>query len=345
VICVHERLRALAVTVGAATLGILLMLLGLWIAGYAPVPVVNTWLHAAAGSRLHWAMSLQEAGPLLFAGLATAIAFRANVLNIGVEGQYLLGAITFIACGTRLCSSPPLLALPLALSLAMAAGACWAMISYVLERTRGVPIVLSTILLNFIAVGLISYLVEGPLHDHITSAPQTDEIPSGLRLPVLIPYTKLHVGILLAFLLAGVGWLVQTRTVFGFELGVVGANDRVARLSGIHVERLRSTAMLLSGAIAGLGGAIQQAGVTYYMSDSSVSYGYAGIAVALLGRLHPAGVAVAAIYFGLLDSGSRGLERDMGIPHDVGDILKGVVTLIVLMAALVTWRRRAPVPA
>jgi len=335
-----RALRSIAVTLGAALLGIIGVLAGLWCAGYPPATVVPTWLAAAAGNELHLAGSLQQAGPLLCAGLATAVAFRANALNIGVEGQYLLGAITYVGIGVHVGHAPGVVMIPLLLLLAMASGAGWALIAFVLERTRSVPIVLSTILLNFIAVALVSYLIEGPLHDPVTSAPQTEQLAPGLRLPVLIAGTTLHVGVLVIAALAVVLWVAQSRTVFGYELAVVGANERVARLTGIRVERVRGLAMAISGALAGLGGALQQAGVTHYMSDGSVSYGYAGIAVALLGQLHPLGVAAAALYFGMLDSGSAGLERHLDIPHDVGDILKGVVTLVVLIAAVVQWRRR-----
>jgi simple sugar transport system permease protein len=278
---------------------------------------------------------------LLFAGLATAVAFRAGALNIGIEGQFLLGGIAYVGCANALPPHPALPMIALSLVLAALVGAAWAGIAAALERWRGVPLVLSTILLNFVAAFLVSWLVQGPLHDPATTAPQTPEIPDSLRMPVLVGGTQLHAGVLLAFALALVAWVLVAFTVRGFELTVLGTNEAAARLVGIPAARRRIEVMLISGAIAGVGGAIQQAGVTYYMSDSSVSYGYAGIAVALLGRLHPLGVALSALFFGALDTGARGLERELGIRHDLGDVLKGVVVLSVLIGGALAVRRRA----
>ncbi len=318
--------------------GVALALLGLDLAGFPPLGVAATWTHAAMLSPIGWGLSLKEATPLLFCGLATMVAFRAGAYSIGVNGQFLLGAIAYVGCGTTM-SGPPLLIMLLAFLLALLSGAAWAGIAGVLEGWRGVPLVLSTILLNFVALFLVSWLVEVPFHDQHTSAPQTPVLPVGLQLPRF--GGDLHLGIALAGLLAVALWLVQSRTVLGFDLTLVGANPQAARLAGVRVGRVRTLALLLSGAIAGLGGAVQQAGVTHYMSDASVGYGFIGIAVALFGRLHPLGVAVAALFFGMLDTGARGLERRLGIPHDLGDLLSGAVLLMVLVAFALQWHARS----
>ncbi len=334
------RWRDPAVALLAVAVAVVLLLIGLAIAGYAPTDVASTWLSGALGSGVRRALSLQEAGPLLMTGLAVAIAFRAGALNIGGEGQFLLGSVAMIACGTAFrIPGPAWFATIVALTAGALAGAAWAGLAWALERWRGVPLVLSTILLNFIAVYAVSLLVHGVLQDPLTVAPQTAEIPEGMRLPVLATGSKLHLGVAFAAALAVALWLVFERTVFGFELGVVGMNPSAARLAGMPVARRRFEAMLLSGGVAGLGGAFQQAGVTYYMSDSSASYGYAGVAVALLGRLHPLGVAAAAVFFGMLDTGSRNLERVMDVPHDLGDVAKGLAVLAVLVAAAVFFRQ------
>jgi simple sugar transport system permease protein len=336
----RERLIGPAVAVAAVALGLVLALAGLWLAGWSPAEVATVWFRSACDAS-HWPLSLKEAGPLLFTGLATAIAFRAGALNIGIEGQFLLGGIAYVGCATRLLQHPPLIAIAVALVAAALAGAAWAGIAAALERWRGVPLVLSTILLNFVAVFLVSWLVQGPLHDPTTTAPQTPEIPEAMRLPVLVAGTQLHVGVPLAFLLAVAAWVLIACTVRGFESTVLGANEAAARLVGIPAARRRIEIILVSGAIAAVGGALQQAGVTYYMSEGSVSYGYAGVAVALLGRLHPLGVALSAVFFGALDTGARGLERQLAIPHDLGDVLKGVVVLSVLVGGALALRRRS----
>jgi simple sugar transport system permease protein len=331
-----------ALAVAAVAAVVALALLGLALAGYPAGEVCATWLAGAGGSPLRWAISVQYAGPLLLTGLATAIAFRCGVLNIGAEGQYLVGAVALVATAAR-CHGPPWLVLPVALLAAVAAGALWALVAAALERRRGVPVVLSTILLNFVAVAAVGILVEGPLHDPATTAPQTALIDEGLHLPVLVAGSKLHLGVALAFALAAALWVVQRQTGFGFELRAVGLNPLAARLAGMPVAARQLQVMALSGGLAGLAGGLQLAGVTYFMSSTTVSYGYAGIAVALLGRLHPLGVAAAAVFFGMLDTGAGNLERRMGIPHDLGDVVKGLVVLAVLFggALAARWRARA----
>ena len=287
------------------------------------------------------AATLQEAAPLLLTGLAAAIAFRAGMLNIGGHGQYLLGAVTLIAFTTSFrLPGPGLIVLPLALFAAALVGAAWALLAFALDRWRGVPVVLSTILLNFVAVGLVAWLVEHPLRDPLTSAPQTALLGEDLRLGVLLAGTRLHVGVVLAACAVPLVWLLQRRTALGFELDAVGLNADAAAANGIPVARRQALALALSGGLAAVAGGLQQAGVTWFMSNASPSYGFAGLAVALLGRLHPVGIAGAALFFGALDTAARVAERRHGIPHDVADVIKGVAVLGALVVAAWASRRR-----
>ncbi len=330
-----------------AALGALLVLLGvLACAGWPPGEVAATWLHGAVGNGQRLALTLEGACPLLLTGLAAACAFRCGVWNIGAEGQFLAGAALLVACGTRWAlPGPAWVVLPVALLLAAAAGAAWALVASALERWRGVPVVLSTILLNLIAVQLIGALVEGPLHDPQTSAPQTALVDARFTLPVLADGTQLHLGVVLAFVLAIALWLVERRTTFGFELLVTGLNPRAARLAGMPVATRRWQVMGLSGALAGLAGGVQVAGVTGFLSGTPASYGYAGIAVALLGGLHPLGVAAAALFFAMLDGGARALERGLDVPHDLGDLASGAIVLVVVVGSVAVQRRRLARPA
>ena len=194
------------------------------------------------------ASTLQEAGPLLLTGLAAAIAFRAGVLNIGGHGQYLLGAATFIALGTVWRPpGPGLVVLGVALLAAATVGAAWALIAQALDRWRGVPVVLSTILLNFVAVWLVAWLVEHPLRDPTTTAPQTALLAEDLRLGLLLSGTRLHLGVVLAALAVPVVWLIQRRTALGFELDAVGLNPDAAAANGIPVARRQAASWLVKG--------------------------------------------------------------------------------------------------
>jgi simple sugar transport system permease protein len=165
-------------------------------------------------------------------------------------------------------------------------------------------------------------------------------IADSLRLPALLSGTTLHLGVVLAGALALLVWVVQRQTTLGFEIQAAGLNPIAARLAGIPVASRQILVMAVSGGCAGLAGAVQQAGVTGFMSGSSTSYGYAGIAVALLGRLHPLGVAAAAVFFGMLDTGARNLEKKLAIPHDLGDVVKGLIVLAVLVGVALAARRR-----
>jgi len=328
------------IAIGAIVAVIIVVLTGLALLGHPPLTVLTTWFQGAAGSGTRFALSLQEAGPLLLTGLAAAVAFRGGVWNIGAEGQFLIGAVTMVAFGTvLLIPGPGWFSLPVALVLSTITGAAWALLATGLERWRGVPVVLSTILLNFIAIAVVGMLVQGPLHDPTTTAPQTALLPEHVRLPVLVDGTKLHLGVLVAALIAIALWLGLKRTTIGFEVQVVGLNPDAARLLGMPVGARQVLVMAVSGGLAGFAGAAQVAGVTGMLSGSPISYGYAGIAVAMLGRLHPLGILVAALFLGMLSTGASGLERRLAIPHDLGDVVQGLLVLAVLVAGGISARR------
>lgn len=335
---IWQFLREPLVAVGAGLIALVLVLIGLAVSGFAPADVLSTAWTGVAGSPLRLAICAQEAVPLLLCGLAATLAFRAGVINIGLEGQYLLGAVTAVGVLTSHTGS---MAMPW---IAMLAGACagagWCAIAVALERRRGVPLVLSTILLNVVAVHVVGMLVQGPLHDPLTAAPQSALVPDASRLPVLVAGSGLHVGAIVALGCAVGLWLLQRRTTVGFEWEVIGLNPTAARFAGIPVVRRELTAALGSGAIAGMAGAMQVAGVSFFLSTDAPSYGYVGIAVALLGRLHPLGVIPAALFFSSLDLGSRQLERRLNIPHDIGNIAKGLAVAAVLIAGALSVRSR-----
>jgi ABC-type uncharacterized transport system permease subunit len=344
-----RRLGQAALASGAVAVPLALVLLGLWWCGYPAAEVITVSVHGALGGLVRIALSLEEATPLLLTGLAAAVAFRAGVFNIGAEGQYLVGALALVAVSTRgawlLDWAPAAAAMVAALIIAALAGALWALLCTLLERRRAVPVVLSSILLNFVALALVGALVEGPLHDPATSAPQTALIADALHLPVLVAGSKLHLGAPIALILALALWLIDRRSVFGFELRACGLNPLGAQLMGMPVAARQAQVMALSGGLAGLAGGLQLLGVTYFMTSGTASYGYAGVAVALLGRLHPLGVAAAALFFGMLDTAGRNLEKHLAIPHDLGDLLKGLILLAVLVSMVIAERLRRRAPA
>ncbi len=337
----------MSLAMGAVALSVLLVLVILAVGGYPALGILHRWIIGAAGNRFNCATSVADACPLLLTGLAAGVAFRSGVLNIGAQGQFLLGALASVALTTRfILPGPPWLVMVVAIAAASVAGGLWAVLASVLERYRSVPVVLSTILLNFVALYLVRAALHGPLQAANTSAPQSPQLKVIYWLPILIHNTDFHLGIPLAFALALALALVLGRTNFGFELLITGLNPRVANLVGVPVVRRQFAIMFLSGCCAGLGGAVQVLGVTHFMLGNFGNYGYTGIAVALLGRLNPIGIAVAAVFFGMLDTGSRFVEESsLALPHQMANVVKGVIILAMLVASAWMMRRsRDPLP-
>jgi general nucleoside transport system permease protein len=267
-----------------------------------------------------------------------AIASRTGVLNIGAEGQFLAGATAAAIVAAFVAAWPAWaqrgLALPIALAAGSAAGGGWAGIAAWLRRRFGVLEVISTIMLNFVAVDMVALLVRGPLQEPLHIYPQSPTLPTALHLARLIPGTRLHVGFALAVIAAASAWWTLRETAPGFRLRVAGANPHAAASAGrIDVLDVTTRAFLLSGAIAGLAGAVEVTGVTYALYENiSPGYGYTAIAVALLANLNPLGVIASGIFFGALEAGASGMQRDAGVPSVVVAVIEALIVLALLAA-------------
>ncbi len=276
--------------------------------------------------------TLQRATPLIIVGLAVAVAFKAGVLNIGAEGQLLSGAAATITAGLAMSGWPAWLSIPLELLAGMVAGAVWAGIAAVLKRRFGVLEVISTLMLNFVALFGVSYLVHGPLQEPTHTYPETLRLAASARLPLVVPGQQLHLGFVLAIALGvAAHWYIRS-TAGGFRLRVAGEGPLAAASAGrVKVDQVLFGAFLASGAIAGLGGAVQVTGVTYKLYELiSPGYGYTAIAVALLARLSPFGVIIAGVFFGGLEAGGAGMQRDAGVPAGFVYVIEALVILGVL---------------
>lgn len=297
---------------------------------------------------------LNRSLPLFLAGLAVAIGFRMSLFNIGVEGQYRMATIMAATIGAAVSLPGPLHVL-LIIVVAMAVGAIWAGIVAVLKVTRGVSEVISSIMLNTIALGLASYLLTGPFRGSpdgasIVSTAQIDESGrlGGLNgvfdlLGLANPPRQLYGFLPIAVLAGIVVWVLLQRTRFGFDLRATGLSPSAASASGVDARRMVVKAMLLSGAIAGLVGLPDLLGRTYeYNSDFTSGLGFLGIAVALLGRNNPGGIALAAILYAFLDRASVPLQA-ASLPSSVVTIIQGTIVLAVVVANEIARRvsRRA----
>ena len=333
------RTRETLVVVGGVGMTALLLLAALLaLGGYDVEAALGAlWRGSFGSSYAFFSATLVRATPLLLAGLAVAVAFRAGVWNIGAEGQLLAGATAAIA-GASL-PLPGAIRLTLALLLAAVAGGAWALPAALLRR-RGVLEVISTIMLNFVALNLVGYLVRGPLQEPTHAYPQSVTIDLAARLP-RVAGTRLHLGVLIALTAAIALGLTMRRSAWGFRVRAIGANPRAAASAGmIDVPTVALQAFLVSGALAGLAGGIEVTGVTYALYEGlSPGYGYTAIAVALLARLDPLLVAPSALLFGALEAGATAMQRDAGVPAAFVTVVEGSLVLLVLLLPVATrWR-------
>ena len=305
------------------------------------------WRGSVGTSSAFFSGTLVRAIPLSIIGVGVALAFRAGVFNIGGEGQLLLGAVAASIVGLHAPGSLGPLAVLLALIAASLAGAAWAGVAAVLRLRFGVLEVISTIMLNFVAMNFVSYLVRGPLQEPTRIYPQTELIAVPARLPRLTTDTRLHFGVVIAIAACVAAWWFLTRTAAGFRLKATGASAPAARAAGrIETDRVSANALVASGALAGLAGGIEVTGVTYALYENlSPGYGFAAIAVAILARLHPLGVLGTALLFAILETGALGMQRDAGVPSVVASVLEAAAILIVVAASggggrLASWRER-----
>lgn len=334
-------IRALALAVLVVAMTLLATAALLLVGGYD----VRTALAALwTGSLGSWyaltSATLVRAIPLMLSGCAVAIAFRAGVFNIGAEGQLLAGAAAATAVALVL---PALGAVTLALALlaGAAGGAGWAGIAAVLRRRFGVLEVISTIMLNFVALYAVSYLVRGPLQEPTHAYPQTLAIADGVRLAQIPGTGRLHIGIVLALaVVVAAGWVFR-HSAGGFRLRVVGESPTAAASAGdIDVGIVTTRAFLVSGALAGLAGAVEVTGVTYALYENiSPGYGYTAIAVALLAGLDPWRVVPAAVLFAALEAGAGAMQRDAGVPSTLVSVVEALLILSVVGAQAL--RRRS----
>ena len=290
--------------------------------------------------------TLVRAVPLMLTGGAVAIAFRAGVFNIGAEGQLLVGAAAATAVALALPGAGAGTAL-LAMMAGAIAGGLWAGIAALLRARFGVLEVISTIMLNFVALHAVSYLVRGPLQEPTRVYPQTSSIADAIQLGRIPGAGRLHVGVLVAIaILLASGWIFR-HTAAGFRLLVVGESSSAAESAGlIDVGRTMRHAFMASGALAGLAGAIEVLGVTYSLYDNiSPGYGFTAIAVALLASLDPWRVIFSATLFGALEAGAGAMQRDANVPSTLVSVIEALLILAVIAAQTLRWRVRPAQPA
>ena len=339
-----DALLPVLATFSALAVGVIMLL----ILRVNPIEAYGALWEGAFGSTNAMAETLVKATPLLLVGLGICIAFRANVINIGGEGQMIIGGIVATQVGLTFTDWPGWLVIVFAMIAGFLGGAMWGGIPGFLKAYFNVNEILSTVMLNAIAVQIMNYLLRGPMIDpaqleKASKIPQTARLMDTFRLPRLVP-TRLHLGFVIAVILAILVYILLWRTTLGFRIRAVGQNRHASRYGGIRVRRRIVTALLLSGAFAGLAGAIQVFGVNYRMiTDGSASgftgaAGFNGIVAALFGQLHPIGTIPASIFFGALLVGANKMQRVVQIPSALITAMNGLVVIFVVSSEI--WRKR-----
>ncbi|GJQ36747.1 MAG: ABC transporter permease [Anaerolineales bacterium] len=339
-----DALLPVIATLAALAVGALMLL----ILKVNPITAYAALWDGAFGSANSFAETLVKATPLLLVALGICISFRGDVINIGGEGQMIIGAVLATWIGLTFTGAPGWLVITLALIAGFLGGAIWGGIPGSLKAYFNVNEILSTVMMNAIAVQLMNFLLRGPMIDPsqallASKIPQTARLEDAFHLARLAP-TRLHLGALIAIILAILVYILLWRTVLGYRIRAVGQSPFASRYAGIKVPRYVVLSLLLSGAFAGLAGAIQVYGVNYRMiTDGSASgftgsAGFNGIVAALFGQLHPLWSIPASILFGALLVGANKMQRVMQVPSALITVMNGLVVVFVVSSEI--WRRR-----
>jgi simple sugar transport system permease protein len=333
------RLVALPVAALAVTVAFGSALAAL--AGAEPLATLGLILKGAAGSRFALLETLNRATPLIFTGLAVAVAFRAKLWNIGAEAQLYAGAVMTVLVGTAGLGMPAAAIWP-AMALAAIAAGGLVLLGPVLLKTRlGVDEVVTTLLLNFVVLLFVSYLLEGPLKDPAGMGwPKSESLPREARLPRIVTGLRLHWGFALALAAAVAVWVIETRTTLGYRMRAVGMNPQAARFAGIPVDAVLVQTALLSGGLAALAGFSEVAGLKGNLTqDLSPGFGYTGIVVAMLALLNPLAVVPTAIFVAGVFVGADSMSRAAGVPTYIADMLLAAALLTMVLAVMLTRYR------
>jgi general nucleoside transport system permease protein len=335
-----NRITTIIVPVISVSLGLIAGAIIMWISGYNPLQGYGALWTGVFGEIYYMGETVRQITPYIFAGLAVAFAFRTGLFNIGVEGQLIVGWTAAVWVGVAF-DLPKIIHLPLALLAATCAGALWAFVPGYLKAKFRVHEVIVTIMMNYIALHVTNALIRNVI---AVKGDTTETIhqSASLRSPffeAITDFSRLHWGIFLALISAFIMWFILEKTTTGYELRAVGFNQHAAHYSGMSVNRNIILSMVISGAFAGLGGAMEGLGTFEYASIKSAftGVGFDGIAVALLGTNTALGVVFAAILFGILKIGALNMPLEVGVPNELVDIVIALIIFFVASNYIIHW--------
>ncbi|GBE91938.1 nucleoside ABC transporter membrane protein [Nostoc cycadae WK-1] len=311
-------------------------------AGANPITAYTALFQESLANYFGFGNTLTKMTPLLFTSLGVLVALKAGQFNIGGEGQIYLGALGSALIGLYVQGLPAIIHIPLALCAGFIFGAVWGWIPGYLKAVRGVNEVITTLLLNYIAVNLVSYLVQNPLKAPAAPSPYSPLIAKSAQLPIILPGSLAHAGIILALMAAMILWVLLGRSPLGYQITAVGLNPIAARYAGMSVERTIMLVMALAGGLAGLAGASEVMGLKYRLFEQvSPGYGFDAIAIALLSRGNIGGVILTSLFFAALRSGSNVMQRSAGVPVTVVYAIQGLTVLFIAISLAIETQRKA----
>ncbi|NJJ39695.1 ABC transporter permease [Paenibacillus apii] len=324
----------------AILLGLLVGAIVMLIGGYDPIAAYGALFNRVFGSPYDFGEAIREMTPLMLTGLSVAFAFRSGLFNIGADGQVLIGMTVASLIGIKWAGLPMFLLVPLAVIGAGLFGGLWAGIAGYLKAKRGINEVITTIMMNWVALYLANYIVRTFLL--IPGQDRSEDIPASLSITFLVSLfdnARIHWGTIIALAAALFFYIYLWKTKQGFEMRAVGLNPHAAEYAGMNVSRNVMKSMFIAGMFAGLAGAGEVLGVFHYQSvfAASPGYGFDGIAVALLGLTHPLGVILAAILYGMLTYGSAGMSFNADVPPELIRIVIGSIIFFIAAQGIVRW--------
>ncbi len=307
----------------------------LYVTGYSPLNAYSAMLRGAFGDIFGIGQTFTQATPITFTALAFLFAFKGGLFNIGAEGQFLMGAFASALIGISFSGLPSFIHIPLALLAGAFVGGMWSFIPGILKTRLGAHEVITTMMLSYVALYVTGYMVNYPFKAPGWVA-QTVPIAESARLPRILQPTQLSASIYVVVILVVLTYYILQKTAFGYEIRATGLNPTAAENAGINIQREILLAMVVSGAIAGLGGSGEIMGVhRRFIEGFSPGYGWDGLAVALVGGLHPVGALIAAVLFGAFRSGGMIMTRETGVPLDIVFLLQALVILFVAAPMLI----------
>jgi general nucleoside transport system permease protein len=311
----------------------------IWGMGVSPILAYGRLFSGAFGSVNSLAETLVKAAPLILTGISFALAMRCGVFNIGAEGQLFMGALASTAVGIYLPPMPPVVHIPIGILAAFTAGGLWGLLAGFLKVRFGASEIITTIMLNYVAILFVGYVIHGPMLEPPGFLPQTPLVSQTIRYARILPGTRLHLGILVSIIALLLFFIFLWKTKMGYEIRVVGHNPEAAKYAGMHPNRSLLLTMLISGGFAGMAGANEVLGILGRMHEAfTQGIGFDGIAVALIGQNSPIGIFLGAFLFGAMRSGANIMQLSTGVPVAVIYIIQALIVLFLVSSEL--FRRK-----